>query len=39
MEAYRGPQAQEQVSGSISSDEGDYEGVVRGGVIVIRSKI
>ena len=32
MEAYRGAQAQEQVGGSISSDEGGHEGVIGGGV-------
>ena len=35
MEAYRGAQAQEQARGSISSDEGDHEGVVRRGVVLI----
>ena len=32
MEAYWRTQAQEQARGSVSSDEGDYEGVVGGGV-------
>ena len=32
MEAYWGAQAQEQARGSISSDEGYYEGVVGGRV-------
>ena len=32
MEAYWGAQAQEQARGFISSDEGNHEGVVGGGV-------
>ena len=33
MGAYRGTEAQEQAGGSVTSDEGNYEGVVGGGVM------
>ena len=33
MEVYWGTQAQEQARGFISSDEGNHEGVVGGGVV------
>ena len=35
MEAYWGTQAQEQAGGSVTSDEGNHEGVVGGGVVLI----
>jgi len=35
VEAYWRTQAQEQAGGSISSDEGDHEGVVGGGVRIM----
>ena len=38
MEVYWGTQAQEQARGSISSDEGNHEGVVGRGVIVFYFK-
>jgi len=35
VEAYWGTEAQEQAGGSVTSDEGNYEGVVGSGLIDI----